>query len=263
MNFKGAARRIEDSDLPRIGFEINVGEDEIHAVLDVESAGRGFDSQGRPKMLFEPHVFYRELGAGAKRDAAVKAGIAYAEWKPGNYPSDSYPRLEKAMQIDQDAALRSASWGLGQIMGFNFKLCGYPTVKMMVEEMVDDEDNHLEAMIEFILAKKLDDDLRRHDWAGFAYGYNGAGYAKHGYHSKLAAAYAKWTKIKDTPWSPAAVEKAWEKEDAAAYDDDPTPPVVETKPLPTERPADGADDILVDTPEPKKGFWAWFWGLFS
>jgi hypothetical protein len=35
--FKGAAKRIEDVDLPRIGHMIGVGEDKIHAVLDVES----------------------------------------------------------------------------------------------------------------------------------------------------------------------------------------------------------------------------------
>lgn len=31
-------------------------------------------------MLFEPHVFYRLLGKGAKRDAAVSAGLAYPKW---------------------------------------------------------------------------------------------------------------------------------------------------------------------------------------
>jgi hypothetical protein len=100
MNFKGAAKRIEDIDLPLIGREIGVGEDEIHAVLDVESAGSGFDKQGRPKMLFEPHIFWRELGPGAKRDKAAAAGLAYPKWKR-NYPPDSYPRLAKAMAIDR------------------------------------------------------------------------------------------------------------------------------------------------------------------
>ena len=52
-DFKGAAKRIEDTDLPRIGATIGVGEDELHAFMDVEAAGSGFDSAGRPKMLFE------------------------------------------------------------------------------------------------------------------------------------------------------------------------------------------------------------------
>jgi N-acetylmuramidase len=198
MNFKGKAKRLDDIDLPMIGREIGVGEDEIHAVLDVEAAGSGFDKLGRPKMLFEPHVFWRELGKGPKRDKAAALGLAYPQWKR-NYPADSYPRLAQAMAIDEEAALRSASWGLGQIMGFNCQAAGYPFAKAMVLAFMDDEEAHLRAMIRFIRTNGLDDELRRHDWKGFARGYNGPGFAKNGYDRKLAAAFAKWHKIKDTP----------------------------------------------------------------
>jgi len=198
MEFKGKAKRLEDIDLPMVGREIGVGEDEVHAILDVESAGTGFDAKGRPKMLFEPHIFWRELGPGPKRDTAVAQGLAYPKWKR-DYPNDSYPRLIKAMAIDENAALRSASWGLGQIMGFNCVATGYPNAEAMVTHFLDDEDRHLTAMIRFIKANGLDDELRRHDWAGFARGYNGSGFAKNGYDRKLAAAFAKWQKIKDTP----------------------------------------------------------------
>lgn len=198
MKFKGKAKRIDDVDLPRLGALIGVGEDEIHAVLDVETAGGGFDSKGRPKMLFEPHIFYRQLGEGPQRDTAVARGLARKSWKR-DYPSDSYPRLIEAMKIDEAAALRSASWGLGQIMGFNHGLAGYDTAAAMVADFTADEENHLEAMIKFITSAGLDDELRNHDWRGFARGYNGSGYEKNGYHTKLAAAYAKWSKIKDTP----------------------------------------------------------------
>jgi hypothetical protein len=238
MNFKGKAKRIEDVDLPLIGRIIGVGEDEIHAVLDVESAGTGFDAQGRPKMLFEPHVFWRELGPGPLRDEAARLGLAYPRWKR-DYPKDSYPRLKKAILIHKDAALRSASWGLGQIMGFNHKAAGYNSVQEMVEAFLDDEDTHLLAMVRFIKTNGLDDELRRHDWAGFARGYNGAGFAKNGYDRKLAAAFAKWQRIKDTP-VPAA-----------------TPPVA-TRPV-TPKPVDAS-------PAPDtggKGFWAWLFAIFA
>ncbi|WP_343898795.1 N-acetylmuramidase domain-containing protein, partial [Methylorubrum aminovorans] len=69
------------------------------------------------------------------------------------------------------------------------------------------EAEHLTAMVRFIVTNGLDE-LRRHDWAGFARGSNEAGHAKHGYHTKLAAAFAKWSKIKDTPWSPGMGEPA-------------------------------------------------------
>ena len=74
----------------------------------------------------------------------------------------------------------------------------------MVAAFLDDEEIHLEAMVNFITRSGLDDELREHDWRGFARGYNGAGYEKNGYHTKLAAAYAKWSKISDTPWQPDA-----------------------------------------------------------
>jgi hypothetical protein len=198
MNFKGKAKRLDDIDLPMVGQMIGVGEDEVHAVLDVESAGSGFDKQGRPKMLFEPHIFWRELGPGPKRDKAAAQGLAYPRWKR-DYPADSYPRLLKAIAIDEEAAMRSASWGLPQLMGFNCKLAGYPKAKAMVEAFLDDEETHLAAMIRFIKATGLDDELRRHDWKGYARGYNGKGFAQNGYDRKLAAAFARWQKIKDTP----------------------------------------------------------------
>lgn len=199
MNFIGPAKRLDDIDLPKIGRLIGVGEDEIHAILDVEAAGSGFDKLGRPKMLFEPHVFWRELGPGPKRDQAAKLGLAYPRWKR-NYPSDSYPRLLQAMAIDEEIALRSASWGLPQMMGFNAATCGYKTAKEMVLHFIEDEENHLAAMVKFIVANKLDGHLRSRNWSGFARGYNGPGFAQNKYHLKLAAAYAKWQKIKDTPY---------------------------------------------------------------
>lgn len=199
IEFRGPARRLEDADLSRVGAMVGVGEDEIHAVLEVESAGSGFDSKGRPKILFEPHVFYRNL-SGEKRDRAVREGLAYPTWRTGQYPRDSYPRLIAAMAIDETAALKACSWGLGQILGENHKACGYETVQEMVKDATLSEGAQLEQMIRFVKSKRLDAALRRHDWAAFARGYNGASYAKHGYHTKLAAAYAKWARIKDTPW---------------------------------------------------------------
>lgn len=235
-NFRGAAKRLDDIDLPRIGHKIGVGEDELHAFMDVEAAGSGFDHMGRPKMLFEPHVFYRNL-SGSKRDEAVKAGLAYSKWKRGAYPSDSYPRLIKAMAIDETAALRSASWGLGQILGENHKAVGYAKVQDMVRAFMEDEEAHIEAIVQFLISKNIAKALKAHDWKTVARVYNGAGYATHNYHGRMAAAYAKWAKIRDTPWQPGA---------------EPKPSPVPVQPSPTPKPA----EPVKRDPEPRKGFWA-------
>lgn len=202
MNFKGSGVRIDDIDLPRIGRQIGVGEDEIHALLEVEASNSGFDKQNRLKMLYEPHLMWRNT-QGEQRATLASMGLAYPN-QVYNYPKDSYPRLERAMKVNELQALRSCSWGLGQILGSNHAAAGYKTVYDMIEAFCADEANQLQAMINFIVANKLDDNLRAHDWAGVARGYNGPNYAKGNYHRKLATAFAKWQKIRDTPYDPSA-----------------------------------------------------------
>lgn len=202
-SFKGAAKRLDDLDLPRLGHRLGVGEDEIHAFLDVETRGHGFDAQGRPIILFEPHVFYRNL-SGDKLNQAVRTQLAAKSWGtiPYGGEGNQYPRLLKALDIDETAALKACSWGLGQVLGENHKDAGFATVQDMVTAMMDDEEKQLEASVNFILNNHLDDELRRHDWAGFALHYNGKGYKKNRYDDKLADAFRKWSRIKDTPWTP-------------------------------------------------------------
>lgn len=234
--YKGAAKRLDNIDIPKIGAEIGVGEDELHAFMDVESAGSGFDVKGRVKMLFEPHVFYRELGPGKKRDRAVKEGLAYAKWRPGSYPTDSYPRLKAAMQIDETAALRSASWGLGQIMGFNCALVGYDTPQAMIKAFAADEENQLRAVVAFLKKKGLAPALKAHHWLRIERIYNGGGF-RGTYAAKMAAAYDRWQKIKDTPWKPEPLGLLDPQPDpVAAPEDAPedTPPP-NTEPIVTER----------------------------
>lgn len=198
MDFTGTGRRLTDIDLPEIGSAIQVGEDEIHAVLDVECRSRGFDVHARPAMLFETHQFYK-FCPRAHRAEAVRLGLATRKWTR-NYQPDSYPRLIKAAAYDLEAACKSASWGLGQIMGFNHQLAGYASAVEMVEAFKDGEAEQLRAMVRFIRNAGLDDALRSHDWRAFARGYNGPGYAKHGYHTRLEAAFRKWQAIPDTDW---------------------------------------------------------------
>jgi hypothetical protein len=70
--FYNPAKRLEDIDLPRIGAEIGVGKNEIHAVIDLETAGGGF-YHGRPKILLKPRIFDLQL-TGDARDRAVADG---------------------------------------------------------------------------------------------------------------------------------------------------------------------------------------------
>lgn len=255
--FKGEAKRLEDIDLPRIGKTIGVGEDELHAFMDVEAAGSGFDSVGRPKMLFEPHVFYRQLGPGKARDIAVAQGLAYAKWKPRGYPKDSYDRLGRAMKINATLALMSASWGAFQIMGFNHGAAGYATPEEMVRDFMADEDNHVEAAVRFIVNKKLDDDLRAHRWETIETVYNGGGY-NGAYARKMADAYARWQNIRDTPF------QASTDGPELAFPVPATPAPKNPAPQPTAPASQAAPPVSAPPcPAPATGFWAWLVRLFT
>jgi hypothetical protein len=195
MDFIGTGKAVSAKGVAAAARKIGCDEAAVRAVLQVEAAGRGFDSQNRPKALFEPHKFYKHLGKGPKRDQAVASGLAYARWKPGNYPKSSsgvYSQIEAACAIDEDAALKSTSWGLGQIMGENHEEAGYATVQDFVEACMQGEDRQLDDVADLIVHWGIADEMARQDWAGFARVWNGPGYAKNKYDVKLASAYSKF-----------------------------------------------------------------------
>lgn len=101
--------------------------------------------------------------------------------------------MEKAMGLNQEAALQSTSWGIGQLMGFNYKVAGFTNVNDMVAAMVNDENAQILAMADFIKGNLLDGALQKQDWAAFAKGYNGTDYQKNNYDTKLEVAHAKNT----------------------------------------------------------------------
>jgi len=120
--------------------------------------------------------------------------MSYAKWTRKGYGNQivEIQRLDLAGSLDRDAALQSASWGAFQIMGFNYKLCGFNTVQEFINAMYKGEGTQLLAFINFVKSKKLDDELRDKDWAKFAYYYNGSGYAINKYDEKMKAAYIKF-----------------------------------------------------------------------
>ena len=156
----------------------------IKAVAKVESNGSGFDSQGRIRILFEGHVFY-----GLTKGKHGITDISYPKWVKKYYGLPQYDRFNRAFHLDKDAAMQSCSWGLFQIMGFNYDKCGFKEVGSFVDFMKKSEKNQLLCFCRFVKARGLDDEIRNCQWASFAYGYNGAGYKSNAYDSKLEKAY--------------------------------------------------------------------------
>lgn len=185
-----AKPKISDADLCRAAKRLRTGVPEIKTFLAVETKNKGFDAQDRPLILFERHWFHK-LTRG--RYDATHPNISNRS--AGGYGSSAsqYDRFSIAFQLDPEAAMKSASWGLGQVMGFNHLIVGYATVGEFVDAMKESEGKQLDASVEFILHNHLDDELRKHDWAGFARGYNGAAYKKNQYDTKLAKFYRQFS----------------------------------------------------------------------
>ncbi|MGN6655342.1 MAG: N-acetylmuramidase family protein [Rhodanobacter sp.] len=164
----------------------------IQAVAKVETAGSAFDDYGRPRILFERHYFHRlTQGRYDKRHPDISNSLA------GGYGkfSAQYGKLERAYVLDAVAALESASWGRFQIMGSNYRDAGFVSVQEFVLALARTEAAHLQAFASFVSANKgLHKALEKKDWAAFAKAYNGKGYKKNDYDSKLKNAYDKFAK---------------------------------------------------------------------
>lgn len=192
--FHAEARRMTLDDVRTMASRYGVEVPVVQAVLDVESSGSGYDADGRPKILPEPHILYQQLlGDPNKLAVAVRAGLAYPRQGAQPYPVGSeanYQRLKRGCLIDPGAAMRSASWGCAQVMGFNYAVCGYPDVFAMVEACLHDEVAQLDLLFRYAKKNGLIYFLQTRNWAAFARGYNGPG-AVAAYAAKLALAYAR------------------------------------------------------------------------
>lgn len=188
---KGPIDRLSAAQIAAEATALGVPPPLVGAVYDVESGGRGMDAAtGLPIILYEPHVFSRLTGH--VHDAGHPS-ISYRAWKTRPYPKTQTERWDQmlaAMAFDPGAALQSASWGLGQVMGFNFATCGFGDVWAFARRMASGEGAQFGAMLDFIEKKGLLPALKRKDWRAVASGYNGSGQVDL-YAGKLAKAYAK------------------------------------------------------------------------
>nr|DAY45472.1 MAG TPA: N acetylmuramidase [Caudoviricetes sp.] len=172
------------------------------AVKDVESNGGGFLPTGKPKILFEGHIFYRLLTpllnlARLNQLCKQYPNVVYPTWDRSKYfgGEREYLRLTTAININRAAALKSASWGMFQVMGMNYAQCGCKDIEEFVDKMKSSEEDQLMLTIKFLKNNSLLFYLNNHNWASFARSYNGPSYATNKYDTKLAQAYSKY---KDT-----------------------------------------------------------------
>lgn len=187
-----AKLRVTEKDFQDVADDLGVDLAAVKAVQKVETGGRGgFFLPGKPAILFEGHVFWKQL----KNPESHRAGnedILYEKWVKDHYRGGmrEYDRLEKACLIDKEAAYKSTSWGMFQIMGFNFKASGYPDVNSFVEDMMKNEGTQLKAFANFIKNNDgMHQALKKKNWDTFAFLYNGSGYKDNKYDELMGSAY--------------------------------------------------------------------------
>jgi len=186
---------LTEDDIIKAAQMLGVDTATVKSVYKVESNGKGFQGD-RPKILFEGHIFWRQLkkhGINPTEHQSGNEDVLYPKWSRKYYGGNQYTRLEKAQKINNDAALESASWGLFQIMGFHWKSLGYASAQEFVDKMYENEGEQLLAFVKFIEVNHLTRYLKVRDWAGFARRYNGPSYKTNRYDTKLARAYRTYS----------------------------------------------------------------------
>lgn len=193
-----ASLKLKEEDYVRAANTLGVEVAAIKAVKEVETGSKGgFFAIDRPSILFEGHIFWSQLkknGLDPHKYAKGNEDILYEKWTKAYYKGGmaEYQRLSKAMTIHEKSAVCSASWGLFQIMGFNYGVCGCQNAREFVLRMMESEGAQLDLFVQFLKGNGWDKYLRNLDWTGFAKHYNGPQYAQNKYDEKLQKAYLKY-----------------------------------------------------------------------
>lgn len=190
-------RTLTDDQLLSAALYLDVPLAVLQAIQQVEARSSGFLPDGRPVILFERHVMYRQLkshGLDAERLQQQYPDLVNRTaggWQGAN--AEHY-RLSMAKQIHTISAIESASWGLFQIMGFHWKTLDYSSAADFECQMSESEQLQLDAFIRFIEANpKMLNAIKTQNWPDFARRYNGPQYKRNQYDVKLAKAFEKFS----------------------------------------------------------------------
>jgi hypothetical protein len=163
-------------------------------VRAVESAGRGFDADGRPKRLFERHKFHRFTG-GRSRPArsANPPGAIRCRWQRHQRQLGQAERRDRHRR--SRCRVHGHQLGAFQIMGEWWDALGYQSPFAMAFACVASEAAHLDMLARYIEHFRLKPALAAltsnpATCRAFAAAYNGPGYRVNRYDEKLAARMA-------------------------------------------------------------------------
>ena len=189
---------VSESDFEKMAHELGIEKAALKAVVEVECSNKGgFLRDGRPRILFEGHIFWQRLrkrGIDPEALAAQHPDIVYPKWVRTHYKGGAgeWERFARAEKIHPVAAIESASWGMFQIMGFHWATCGCSSAEEFRGLMECSEADQMRLSLLFMQKTGIAKWLKTKDWATFALRYNGSGYRANRYDTRLAEAYEKF-----------------------------------------------------------------------
>ena len=193
---------VTEKEFQDLAEELGVEVAALKAVVEVEcSSAGGFLRDGRPRILFEGHIFWRRLalrGIDPEPLSTEHPDIIHPRWDRSHYlgGAGEWGRFNRASAICHSAAIESASWGLFQIMGFHWRTCGCSSAEDFAERMSRSESEQMRLAMRFLQKTGIAEYLKTKDWATFALRYNGSGYKANRYDTRLQAAYEKLKKLR-------------------------------------------------------------------
>lgn len=182
---------LTEEDFRIVADELDIEVAVIKAVVIIEAGQqmKGFWAPGIPVINFDASMYAKYKSKVPSKEGAK--GEKVPEGLKG-YALKEWTQLINARKTNAQGANMGTFWGMFQIGGFNYKLCGCNGVDEFVRLMANSELDQLELFAAFITNTKMVEDLRNKNWAAFARKYNGPSYAKRGYHTKMANAYKKF-----------------------------------------------------------------------
>jgi hypothetical protein len=191
-DFVGTAAPLTQTGFDAVVSGLTVDAPSLWSLVTVETRGFGFMADKRPKILFERHHFHRRTSGRFDTSDPDICCVDAGGYSPSG--AGEYERLTRAIALDRKAALESASWGLGQIMGFNAAGLGYAGADDMVVTFMQGEDAQLDGSRRFIAHDvTLAAAFRRRDWTTVALIYNGKDFKRNNYDTKLQECFQKYS----------------------------------------------------------------------
>lgn len=191
---------LTDEDFRRVANELQVEVPAIKAVVVIEAgaAMEGFWAPGVPVVNCDRSLW----GKMAKKVVSKAKAPAGASIPPGlksPFARKAWRKLINARKICIEQADLCTFWGMFQIGGFNYRLCGCASIGEFVRLMSYSELEQLELFAALITNTGQVKHLRSKNWSAFARAYNGPGYARRGYHTRMANAYRRFRAETQTP----------------------------------------------------------------